>query len=324
MEVCAMRFRTFGWLHRSLALSAGLLAPAALAQYGTGFEAPDYTGSPEGVVLTGQDGWYLPAGIDALVFTYADNALGFPANPEGGEQFIGGVSAGGTSFARAQHDVDFSVAEEWIFSYDIAVTYTGQIPAALNLASFSLQDSVVARHFISLNNFMDLNDPSLGWKAEFNVWDAAGAPIVNQSPGAAWTNLANNHWYRLTASVNFTTNTLSHVTITDLETGETTHADVNWYLTGGETPALPLPTAIRCFVGGSAGDTAGYDNVSAARDEDPGCYADFTGEGELDLFDFLAFVNAFNAGDEVANCDGEGGLDLFDFLCYTNAFNAGC
>jgi hypothetical protein len=55
-----------------------------------------------------------------------------------------------------------------------------------------------------------------------------------------------------------------------------------------------------------------------------GCYPDFTGDGVLDLFDFLAFVNAFNAGDPEANCDQEGGLDLFDFLCFTNAFNAGC
>jgi hypothetical protein len=54
------------------------------------------------------------------------------------------------------------------------------------------------------------------------------------------------------------------------------------------------------------------------------CYADFTGEGVLDLFDFLAFVNSFNAGEGKANCDNEGGLDLFDFLCFTNAFNAGC
>jgi probable HAF family extracellular repeat protein len=54
------------------------------------------------------------------------------------------------------------------------------------------------------------------------------------------------------------------------------------------------------------------------------CYADFTGDGELDIFDFLGFVNAFNAGEDIANCDDEGGLDLFDFLCFTNTFNAGC
>jgi hypothetical protein len=56
----------------------------------------------------------------------------------------------------------------------------------------------------------------------------------------------------------------------------------------------------------------------------PGCYADFTGDEVLDLFDFLGYVNAFNAGDGAADCDGDEVLDLFDFLCFVNAFNAGC
>ena len=55
-----------------------------------------------------------------------------------------------------------------------------------------------------------------------------------------------------------------------------------------------------------------------------GCYPDFTGDGVLDLFDFLAFVNAFNGGNPAADCDGNGGLDLFDFLCFNNGFNSGC
>ncbi len=54
------------------------------------------------------------------------------------------------------------------------------------------------------------------------------------------------------------------------------------------------------------------------------CYADFTGDGVLDLFDFLAYVNAFNAGDDLADCDGDNELTLFDFLCFVNAFNEGC
>jgi hypothetical protein len=54
------------------------------------------------------------------------------------------------------------------------------------------------------------------------------------------------------------------------------------------------------------------------------CYPDFTDDGSLDLFDFLAYVNAFNAGLDSAECDGDIGLTLFDFLCYVNAFNAGC
>jgi len=59
----------------------------------------------------------------------------------------------------------------------------------------------------------------------------------------------------------------------------------------------------------------------------PECYPDCDEDGALSLFDFLCFVNSFNAKDLYANCANDGcgsGLDLFDFLCYTNAFNAGC
>jgi probable HAF family extracellular repeat protein len=55
-----------------------------------------------------------------------------------------------------------------------------------------------------------------------------------------------------------------------------------------------------------------------------GCAADFNADGVLDLFDFLAFTNAFNAGEPAADCTGDAVHDLFDFLCFVNAFNAGC
>ena len=54
------------------------------------------------------------------------------------------------------------------------------------------------------------------------------------------------------------------------------------------------------------------------------CYADFTDDGTLDLFDFLGYVNALNAGDPSADGDQNGVLDLFDFLFFVNAFNQGC
>ncbi len=67
------------------------------------------------------------------------------------------------------------------------------------------------------------------------------------------------------------------------------------------------------------------DNIVAIEAVYPdSCYPDCDGDGSLTLFDFLCFVNAFNAAQPYANCDGNGSLDLFDFLCYVNAFNAGC
>jgi hypothetical protein len=67
-----------------------------------------------------------------------------------------------------------------------------------------------------------------------------------------------------------------------------------------------------------------YPRLTVRTGAGGGCYADFTGDGTLDLFDFLAFVNEFNAGADQADCDDDGEFTLFDFLCFTNAYNAGC
>ncbi len=54
------------------------------------------------------------------------------------------------------------------------------------------------------------------------------------------------------------------------------------------------------------------------------CRVDLDGDGELSLFDFLAFQNAFDAGDPLADFDGDGELSIFDFLAFQNEFDAGC
>jgi hypothetical protein len=54
------------------------------------------------------------------------------------------------------------------------------------------------------------------------------------------------------------------------------------------------------------------------------CKADLTGDGKLDIFDYLEFVNLFNAKDRRANVNFDGSLDLFDFLEFINLFNQGC
>ncbi|UYV11579.1 MAG: hypothetical protein NCW75_09735 [Phycisphaera sp.] len=56
----------------------------------------------------------------------------------------------------------------------------------------------------------------------------------------------------------------------------------------------------------------------------PVCPADLDGDGTLSIFDFLAFQNAFDAGDPIADFDGDGSLTIFDFLAFQNAFDAGC
>jgi hypothetical protein len=80
-----------------------------------------------------------------------------------------------------------------------------------------------------------------------------------------------------------------------------------------------------------AGSTDGSLGGPSAGDRDffvarfgPDCYPDLDASGSLDLFDFLAFTNLFNAEDPAADCAADGTFDLFDFLCFVNQFNAGC
>jgi hypothetical protein len=54
------------------------------------------------------------------------------------------------------------------------------------------------------------------------------------------------------------------------------------------------------------------------------CRADFNEDGALDIFDFLAFMNAFDAGEELADFDFDGELTVFDFLEFQNRFDLGC
>ncbi|UYV13450.1 MAG: hypothetical protein NCW75_03995 [Phycisphaera sp.] len=54
------------------------------------------------------------------------------------------------------------------------------------------------------------------------------------------------------------------------------------------------------------------------------CKADLDGDGELTLFDFLAFQNLFGTGDVAADFDGDGELTIFDFLAFQNLFATGC
>lgn len=57
---------------------------------------------------------------------------------------------------------------------------------------------------------------------------------------------------------------------------------------------------------------------------EPPCGPDCNGDGILDFFDFLCFVNLFNGADPEADCDGDGEYTFLDFLCFLNSFNEGC
>ena len=257
-------------MKRTLALSAlAIMAASALA---IDFEAPGYTGSASGTLLTGQNGWYLPVtgSTDWNVYTYAGNTMGVVANPGGGgDQFAGGISAGGTAFARAQLDIDWASSPAWVVSYDVNHQYLGTLPTAQNLGSWSLQPSTTNITGQDLHVWDDVNTAA-SWSLQFNMFDAAGVALNNQSPGAAWTALQLNHWYRVTHTISFATNQWTETSITDLHTGVTNTANPTWYMSGGTNPTLPLPTAARFFAGGAAGNAFAADNFTFTAVPEPG------------------------------------------------------
>jgi len=77
------------------------------------------------------------------------------------------------------------------------------------------------------------------------------------------------------------------------------------------------------LAGTEGGAVAANFDVATRLDGDD-CRVDLDGDGELTIFDFLAFQDAFDSGDPVADFDGDGELTLFDFLAFQDEFDVGC
>jgi hypothetical protein len=261
MKVC--RSETAVALCFGLAL---LACSAASAEYVTNFDPPTFDGSAEGVVMSGQDGWYLPDGVDYNVYTYEGNVLGVATNPLGNTQFVAGVGPGGV-YARAQHDIDWSTAGVWEIEYDVATLYDGDPPGANNLGSFSIQPSADSvGSMIHLFSWVD-PDIATNWNAFYMHYDAAGNQVAQPgtSPGPEWGNLDLNHWYHFEMTVDFDVNMITEVGITDITGGgdPVYYEPADWYLSGGDVGGPPTVTALRLFAGGGVpGNTVAWDNLS--------------------------------------------------------------
>lgn len=264
------------------AVAVTSLTGAALAQYATGFEPQTYSGSAAGTLLTngfggppGQDNWYNPVSgsIDFNVLTYAGNAMGFPVNPNGGQQFIGvtGLVAP-NNIGRAQHSVNFSAGGTWTASWDVIGGFRGASDGTAldNLGSFSLQPSTTADYFQQIMQWGANTGTHTQYSINYGVWGAAGGnsgTITFNSPGAAWTNIPVDHWIHQSTTWDFGTNQLLSVSIQDITAGgPLTTMDVSgngWYLTGGANNVLglALPTDVRCFTGNQDNAT-GWDNIN--------------------------------------------------------------
>ena len=326
MSCCSYRKTLVGSLGIAL-LACGV----ASAQFTAEFEPPTYSGSADGTILTGQDLFYLPTAesVDFLVYTYADNALGIPDNPAGGgTQFAAGTGPGDAlNYARGERVEDGTWGDmmgQWTASFDVAAIYLGELPSAQNLGSWSTQPdpdplNPTKAGFIALAQWTDPATAAT-WDANYLNYDAAGAyvyPAVAADP--AFQGLATNHWYRWSTTVDFDTNMIVSISITDLLTGTTaTEEPVDWYLGGGATGGLPGPTGFRLFAGASAayGNTLAFDNIVITPAG--GCVGDIDGDGVTDLSDLATLLAAYETcvGDPGyipgADFDDSGCVDLSD------------
>ena len=304
-------------IRRMAFVSIGLLACASVqADIVTGFEAPDYSASAAGVLLTngfgggGQELWYNPVAgsADGVVMTYAGNAFGVPANPGGAEQFIAGrrdATAGG--FARLQRDEAFINAPVWTVAFDFSARYDGLLPTADFLGSYSLQpyDGLGAsRSHIQLFSWIDIAGAST-FNCGYFVFDSFGfqVPLPGVFPGPEWENLIPDNWYRFSNTFDFEQNRITEVSITDLTTGVTTTVvdpidffnGEFYYLDGGDDPAalgIPYPSGFRLFTGGGGagpeGNVTAWDNLDTSP-AGGGCGAQVCGDANCD--------GSYNGGD---------------------------
>jgi hypothetical protein len=77
------------------------------------------------------------------------------------------------------------------------------------------------------------------------------------------------------------------------------------------------------IVGAHLDDDNGTDSGSAYV-FDASCPADFNGDTVIDSLDYIAFLNAFTAGDPSADYNNDGVVDSKDFIAFLNDFYRGC
>lgn len=332
-------------------------ASAALAQLNTGFEPPDYAGSRDGTILTGQNGWYIPVtpSADFNLYAHADNALNIPANPCGGDFFAAGFAGGTNPVARAELGMTFPDGEVLI-STDFLADHSDVVPVTNNVGSLSLNPNAggptyTNQTFILLFSWVDVNNPSAGYNAFYLHHNADGTQVAQpgSQPGPEWGGLQLNTWYRLKTWVDFRSNKIVRVSIQDVS-GDGSETIVNvtsldWWLAGGSAGGLPLPTAIRMFAGGTADNPniAAYDNLhvdDASIPFDPcsdtNVAADMNCDGLVNNFDIDPFVLALSDAEayeaafpdcDVSNADvnGDGLVNNFDIDPFVACVaNGGC
>jgi hypothetical protein len=96
------------------------------------------------------------------------------------------------------------------------------------------------------------------------------------------------------------------------------------YPTSNGTSLLPLYQAGSSLDNDTNLQGAEYVRVRLCELTNTCCPSDVTRDGEVDLADFFAFLNAFDTSDLLADVTGDQQVDLADFFQFLNDFDAGC
>jgi hypothetical protein len=253
----------------------------------------DFESYPLDSILTGQGGWDVwPGGLDATVSNdqAASGTQCFKANDFETDMIFRMRDSGGAPIAQSG---------QWTFSCQ---TY---------MSSSAVGDFYV----LLLNTYNDVTPGSSNWSMQVRL-GTIDQLIESEFDGATLP-LILDEWVPLRAEID-----LDNDSFDIYYNDEILAQDLIWTenVSGGgalqiDVLDLYTPNANPSYI----------DDVSLVGDPGSTCRADIDGDGALTIFDFLAFQNAFDAGDlTIADFDGDGALTIFDFLSFQNEFDAGC
>jgi hypothetical protein len=86
----------------------------------------------------------------------------------------------------------------------------------------------------------------------------------------------------------------------------------------GLTTTTPIARVVVTF---TTPNGWGLDDMYFGQSAGGGCEADFNGDNQVDFFDYLDFVAAFDAEDDSADFNGDNQVDFFDYLDFAVAFD---
>ena len=279
-----------GWLFAIL-LSAATLSGASLYDFESCNQGN--IGVWNGGPPPGCDGWYTPTAANSMPATVGPysyiTALGYAADPRGGNQGLALSGDGNTSptVVRAQHDFNFSASPEWSVAYDLSAINLNPSGNSINtdyVGSFAVERSGPGGQaaFIILNSW-DTASPGSTYTSQYVVYDASDN-LTYQTPGAAWTGLSQNHWYIESTRFDVKSNRILSVSITDMTTGvTTTSSPTGWYMLGGANDGIGS-NAFR-FAGLGYTNAELIDNVTVGSVPEPASLL-LTGLGVLALVAF--------------------------------------